>query len=504
MSAKWLDTDSWFYRKRYIIGYVVVAMAFVWLLFMAGTLVPGGISEPEKNAVIRSANLDLQNIDTLTVASLPYYGAQRGILEVLGVSTFSIKLLSLILAFFAGIGAVFLLRRWFKPNIALLATVIMITTGQFLYIAQSGNPSIMYVLWSVWLLLTATLITTSPNYTRFWKILFFILVPLSLYTPLSIYLVLAIVSAGLIHPHVRHVIRRMSKPHLAMLTTMSLILVAPLIYLISRDPSLGLQLLGFPTTWPPDLLANANTLLQQYVNFITPQSGALMTPVLGLGSIMLIALGIWRLAKIRYTARSYTLVAWIILTLPILLINPSYTTVVFVPLLILMASGLEFLLRSWYRMFPRNPYARFVGLIPLVILVGGLVLSGLNRYFYGYSHDPVTASNFSSDLTLLESSVATNERTMLVVAKDEVPFYNAVATISDNSTKKLIVTTAVPAALSEERIGLPLVAIDRAEKSFDRLAATRAAHSKVDLPIERIVTTSTSSEADRFYIYKTK
>lgn len=484
--ASFLRIDSWLYHKRYLIGYLLIILAFVTLLFVAGSLIPGGISNEEKQSVVTSAGLDLQNIDSLTIPSLPYYAFQRGIIEVFGVSTFTIKLPSLILAFFAGIGAVFLLRRWFKPNIALLAAVIMVTTGQFLYVAQSGTPSIMYILWSVWLLLTATLITTSPHYTRFWKILFFIIVPLSLYTPLSIYLVLAIVSAGLIHPHVRYVLRRMKKKHLAMYITLSAVIVAPLIYLITRDPTLGAELFGWPSAWP-DIAANAGTLVQQYVNFISPQSGALMTPVLGLGSIMLILLGIWRLAKIRYTARSYTLVAWVILTLPILLINPSYTTIAFVPLLILMATGLEFLLRSWYRMFPRNPYARFAGLVPLVILVGGLVISGLNRYFYGYSHDPVTASHFSSDLTLLEKEVVSSKPTILVVGGSEVPFYYAVATLSDQSMGKLTIATESPGLVPNSKV----------------LAATRAGRTSVGHPIASIVTTSTSTEADRFYIYKT-
>lgn len=485
--AKFLPADTWLFRKRYIIGYLLVISVFVVLLFTAGAVVPGGISESEKQSVVTAANLDLQNVDTLAVPSLPYYMLQRGVIEVFGVSTFSIKLPSLILAFFAGIGAVFLLRRWFKPNIALLAATIMITTGQFLYVAQSGTPSIMYILWSIWLLLTATLITTSPHYTRFWKILFFIIVPLSLYTPLSIYLVLAIVSAGLIHPHVRFVIRRMQKKHLAMYIVLSFAVLSPLLYLVFRDPALIPQLLGLPSTWPPDIFANVGSLVQQYINFISPQSGTLMTPVLGLGSIVLIGLGLWRLAKISYTARSYTIVAWAILTLPILIINPTNTTIFFVPLLILMASGLEFLLRSWYGIFPRNPYARFVGLIPLVILVSGLMISGINRYFYGYSHDPLTASHFSTDLNLLENQVKEASRTTLVVTKEEQDFYIAVDSLGKLPAENLVVIT------QGQSYGTP-----------DQLIATRAAHGSIDLPISTIVTSPATHDADRFYIYKTK
>lgn len=484
--AKWFNTNSWLYRKRYLLGYLLIIAAFAWLLVIAGTRVPSGLSPGEREAFVTSAGLDLQNIETLTESSLPFYAAQRVVIELLGPSTISIKALSLVLALITGIGAVFLLRRWFKPNVALLATIIMVTTGQFLYVAQAGLPSITFVMWSVWLLLTATMITTSAHHKKIWKFLFFLLVPLSLYTPLSIYLVLAIVSAGLLHPHVRYVVRRMPRLQLALLSTMSIFITLPLMYLIIRDPSLGLELLGLPETWPPDLAQNANQLLQQYFNFIHPQSGTLMMPVLGLGSIALIALGAWRLFKIRYTARSYTLVTWVILLIPILLINPLYTTITFVPLLILMANGLEFLLRSWYGIFPRNPYARFVGLVPLAILVAGLTISGIDRYYYGYTYDPASASNFSKDLTLLETKIRTDDRPItLVVGSDEVDFYTAVANMSKDGEGKLTVTT-------------------KPVDTTQRLVATHEAQSKIDQPIDTIITSASSKDADRFYIYKTQ
>lgn len=483
--ARWFNPDSWLYRKRYIIGYMIVTVGFAVLLYLAGTTVPGGLTKAEEQAFIQSSELDLQNIDTLTIVSLPFYVAQRTALEMFGPSVISIKLWGLIFALVTGIGAVLLLRRWFRPNIALLATAIMITTGQFIYVAQSGTPSITYIMWPVWLLLTATMITTSEHHRRFWKILFFIIAPLSLYTPLNIYLVLAIMSAGLIHPHVRYVLRKMSRPHLALFLLMSVVIAAPLGYLIIRDPSLALQLLGAPQSWPPDITANAKSLVQQYFNFIHPQSSSLMTPVLGLGSMALIALGVWRLIKIRYTARSYTLVTWVVLLIPVLLINPVYTSAAFVPLLILLAMGLEFILRSWYGIFPRNPYARFVGMVPLVILVGGLVVSGLNRYFSGYRYDPVTASYFSTDLTLLDTKVRTGGTVTLVVDDSEYPFYMSVAHVGKQTGDKLIITTTMPAI------------------TYGNLAATHAAHERVGYPIERIITTGRANDADRFYTYKT-
>lgn len=474
-------SDFFIYRYRYHFGYAVITLLFVAMLIMAGLYVPGGLSKGEERVFVQTASLDLQNIDTLAVDNAPFHMAQRFSMQVLGPTIFAFKLPALICAFFAGIGAVLLLRRWFRSNVAVLATAIMITTGQFLFVAQSGSASITYVLWSVWLLLAATMITGSARHQRFWKALFFIIMPLSLYTPLSIYLVVAIFSAGILHPHVRHVLKRMSNLHLIVLSMISLAIVLPLAYLVIRQPSLGFQLLGAPEIWPPDLMQNVKVLIQQYLNFIQPQSGVLMTPVLGLGSIALILLGAWQLYNIRYTARSYTLTAWILLLLPILLINPSFTSVTFVPLLLLLASGLGFLLQSWYGMFPRNPYARFVGIIPLTVLVAGLVITGVGRYFDGYRYDPETASGFSKDANLYESEVYAKGTKSLVVSKDEVAFYTALS--SYYKKDRPIILTEIP--------------------SIGQFATTRSVHDRViGAQIQRIVTIENSRDSDRFYIYK--
>lgn len=478
--AKLLLSDFLTYRFRYYIGYALIIISFIALLAVAGLYIPGGFSEGETEQFVQTASLDLQNTESLAIPNMPFFAAQRFIVDLLGPSTFAFKLPSLICAVIAGIGAVLLLRRWFRANIAVLATVIMITTGQFIYVAQSGTGGIAYILWSVWLLLIATMITTSQRHKRFWKVLFFIALPLSLYTPMSIYLVLAIVSAGLLHPHVRHVIKKMSRPRLAILSTISLIIAAPLGYLIALQPQLGLQLLGVPSTWPPDLWHNLQTLFQQYFNFMHPQSGTLITPLLGLGSMALIAVGFWQLWTIRYTARSYTLTAWIILLIPILIINPMFTSITFVPLLLVLASGLSYLLRSWYGIFPRNPYARFVGMIPLSILVAGLVLTGLGRYFDGYRYDPETANSFSRDLTLYHDEILGKDIKHIVVTPQEQPFYLAISHYIPESN--IVVSIKAP--------------------TNSQFATTKAAHGKIDTLPARIVTTAYSHDSDRFYIYK--
>jgi 4-amino-4-deoxy-L-arabinose transferase-like glycosyltransferase len=468
------------YRWRYVIGYSIIGLLLVGLLIFVGLYVPGGISPEEMRAVIRTNEVALTDPATWAVPSLPFYLLQKFIFTVFGVYDFTIKLPSLIIAFFVAIGLIMLLRRWFKPNIAVLASLIAITTGQFLFVAQNGIPGVAYMFWPVAILLLGTQVTRVKKFRFLWKILFTLAVALSLYNPLSIYPVLAIAIATVLHPHLRNIVRRLSKWKLAVCAAVFLVAITPLVYSLIRTPELGLSLLGLPTSltlqpsvWPPDILANLQTILNQYFLFWQPSNSSLMTPVFGLGSVLLIGLGLIRMIRTRDTTRSYLIITWIICLIPILIINPRFTSVVFIPAVLLLAGGLTSLIDYWYRLFPLNPYARIAGLAPLIILVTVLIGSGLDRFVYGYQYDPNTAVNFSQNLKLLPK-----DTTRLVVSDEELPFYQAVASYRPS----LQVYSGA---------------------NGDQFVATRDAKKNYKgYEIERIITTTYAEDADRLYIYK--
>lgn len=473
MAAKDI-TNFFIYRWRYIAGYSAIALLLAGLLLFAGLYVPGGLSPEEMRATVRSDALSFSDASTFSITSLPYYLLQAGFFHFFGVHDLTIKAPSLIFALLSAIGLIILLRRWFKPNIAVLTSLIAITTGQFLFIAQSGTPSILYVFWPIALLLLGTQVTRTKKRRFIWKLLFAAAAALSLYTPLSIYPLIAVVLAISLHPHLRAIVRRLSRVRVAISASLAALILAPLGYLIVLTPRLGLSLLGVPTLSTPNIPENLITLLRQFFLFWEPSTTTLMTPVFGIGSVLIIGLGIYRLIRTSDTTKSYLIIIWALLLLPILVLNPTFTSVTFVPSVLLLAAGLTSLIAHWYRLFPLNPYARIAGLIPIVILVATLIGSGLDRYVYGYHYSPTTATNFSKDLSLIP-----DDTKKMVVAKDELPFYQAVA----NHRDSLLVTT-VPQS--------------------DEFTATRAARNSVkgDYEVAKIITTSYSNNSDRLYIYK--
>jgi hypothetical protein len=481
-------TDYTLYRWRYPIGYGLIGLTITTLLIVAGLSIPGGLSQAEVQSVIMSNSLSfsLGSFDPSAIVNLPYHLLQRISIDFFGLSDISIKLPSLVLGLASAVGILMLLRMWFRENVAIITAILIITTGQFVFVAQCGAESIMYIFLTVWLLVAALMVSRKAKWIGLWKIALFGIAAISLYTPLSFYILLALISAIVLHPHLRFIVKRLSKPKLLLAGGCALITVAPLVYAIFKDPSISLTLLGIPDQLP-NIGINITQLIKQYADFLTPNDNALMSPIYGLGSTILILLGILQLATTKYTARSYITVAWIVLLMPILIINPNLIGVTFVPVILLMAMGISTLLGNWYKLFPLNPYARLAGLIPLAVLIGGMIFSGVDRYVYGYLYAPQTAANFTHDLRLINGELNQKDRgaTTIVVSAGEKPFYDVIA----SHNKDVSVFTALPIANSA---------------TVATIVSKNAGVQPSAPPLYRIVTDSVSNNSDRFYIYKTE
>ena len=476
-------TDYLLYRWRYIVGYGIVSLIVVLLLIVAAWFTPGGLTKEEMQSVITSSQ-PLTALDPSLIVNLPYHLLQRASLSLFGVSIISVKLPSLLIGLGSILGMFLLLRGWFRHNVAVLATLLVVTTGQFLFLAQHGAPGIVTIFWSVWLLVAALMISRRSSLGWLWKIVLAAVVALSLYTPLSAYVIVALLSAVALHPHLRYLVRRMSKPKTAVASLIGLLLLTPLAYTIWQHPGTAFTLLGLPEHGY-DIKANALELLNNYFNFLTPVHGVYMAPLYGVGSMALILLGVFRLFTATYTARSYIITAWTFLLIPVVLFNPSAIGVTFIPALLLMAMGVASLISMWYSLFPRNPYARVVGLVPLIILMGGMLGTSVDRYVNGYTYNPELASQFSRDVTLLNRRLAmnANQPVTLVVSREEQAFYTVVA----KYRPQLTVTTELPSASMP-----PTVIVSRAAYTPQK-----------DLEPTRIVTGPSTDNSDRFYIYNT-
>lgn len=407
------------YRWRYQIGYTAFVLVLAGVLLGAGFVIPGSLSPSELSSLITTANTNLEALLSASPINLPYHLLQHVTLSLFSVTILGIKLPSLLLGLLAAVALIFLLRRWYASSIAILSTIIMITTGQFIFLAQQGSPGILYIFWPAVILLFATLSASQAKLRYLWLVLGFAAAALSLYTPLSVYILLALFSAILLHPHLRFLLQKIPTNFVIVAALLASLILAPLVWMVIQDPSYGLVLLGIPDS-VPDLIVNVKDLLMQYFGFAAVSSSSLLLPLFSLSSMMIIIYGIWLIRRKLSTVQGYIIVSWTLLLLVPLVLNPSHTSIMFIPMTLLFANGLQGLLSRWYSIFPFNPYARVAGLISLTLLISIMVLFGLERYSYSYRYAPTVVQNFSRDVLIIPKT------NTLLVTSDELLLYKSV------------------------------------------------------------------------------
>jgi hypothetical protein len=483
-------TKFTFYRYRYMLAYTVFSISLAAMLLLAGFYLPGGITKTEMNSVLISDTISISNILSLPpeqLVYLPYRLLQSISIDIFGVTVLGVKLPSILLGFASALGLLYLLNLWYKKNVAIIVAIIAVTTNQFLLASQAGQAGITYILLTVMILIAASMIARRSMYAKAWALAGFVVAAVSLYMPLNIYILVALILTALVHPHARYLVfKKSSKVTVAIGIMLSLLVSLPLILGAINNPSIIRRLMGIPEDFN-SILGNAGQLLQSYTQFTAPTAGDVITPVYGLGLVVLIFVGIYRLFTTKYTARSYVISFWLVALIPFVFLNPEFISITFVPVMLLIALGVDYLIVSWYRLFPHNPYARVFGLAPLGILLIGLVLSSVDRYAYGLHYDSAVYASYNYDVTLLQKelrSLDDSSSVILLVSKDNEPFYTSLAKHQRQVASLTVTSNSNNAHTADILI---------AERDFSSIISS--------VPSEILVTRA-SEDANRFYLYK--
>lgn len=419
------------YRYRFALGYSLYGLFVISLLFVGLGRIPLGLTQNEMASVVTSSTFSLDNLLTASYIDAPYHVIQNLSIHFLGLTEFAIKLPSVLFALITAVALVVMLSRWFQPRIAIITGMIAVTTTPFLAMGRLGIPLIMMAFWLSIILLSATRIIHSAKHALFWKFILAIAIGFSIYTPLMIYPIVALVIAGILHPHVRYVIRTMKPQRIVLAILLFILSVAPLGWSIYQHPHSIIELTGLPSNLTSltmsEIMNNFSYVAKSIVRISTPVAGEIITPLYGIVTLILIFLGLLKSGAEWFSARSYMIGIWIVLLIPVIVLNPYYLPAIYIPSILLLAIGIETLIRSWYRLFPRNPYARIAGLIPLTILIATVALTNAGRYFYGYAYAPDVTS-FHTELpathAALKLAALKNKPVTLITSEQTESFYS--------------------------------------------------------------------------------
>ncbi len=463
-------SDFWFYKFRYQISYTILFFSYISIILYTLFVAPNGLTQAEMESAQASFSFSPESIFSAGIIDAPYKILQKISIMAFGLSNFSIKLPSILLSILSLAGIIKLTHKWFSRGTATLASIIALTSSQLFFLAQNGTPEILYILYPITILfIGASFISSNKKIS--YIIAMATVAGMSLYTPLSIYILAALFFTALFHPHLRFIFKKIPKAYLSSGIALFLVIVAPLLIAIFKEPEIIKNLLGLPKTL--NLGENIKFLTSQLFSFTNTGSNGVVSPVINPASIILIGTGLFFTFSSRWTSRSYSVNIWGIILITICIINPSAVTILFTPILILTISGLQSLINTWYTLFPRNPYARVTGLVPVFVIVVGLLLTNIDSFRLSYLYSPNVVGNFSQDLAIVQDIKEPQDS--LVVSEDEFGFYSILdqKVETSNSTDSILLVS---------------------KKAFSKYKTNE------DYATKKIFTSNLSQDGDRFYL----
>ena len=285
---KWIKIP-FLYRQRFILGYIFLLLVFAGLLSFLPSIAPGGISSEEMQSVVTSQKVDRNFITNGQVIDLPYRVIQKVIINVFGLTLYSIKLPSIIIAVLTALFLILLLNRWFKSDVAIIGSILTTLSVAFLFLAGFGTPSIMYVFWLAVILWLGSKIIGNEHTHPLLVISFATCVALSLYTPHMIYIALGIAIAGITHKDMRASLKQIKVYQLILSISIFAILIAPLVISGVFNSSVPVRLIF--TENINTYIDNISNSFAPFFSFISAYDSVYLAPLFGLATVSLIIIG---------------------------------------------------------------------------------------------------------------------------------------------------------------------------------------------------------------------
>ena len=463
------------YKHRFVIGYALLGLAFVGLLFGMPLVAQYGLSEGEIQSAVSSYALDFDAPLTGDLVDLPYRLLQKLSIVVFGLTPYAIKLPSIIIGLCLGLLLILVLNRWFKNNVSLLASCLVILSTPFLFLAGSGTPLIMVVFWPTLLLWLGSKIQGEKRPKPLYSFLFAVALLFAIFTPYMVYFAIFCVLFVLMQPHLRFVVKSLPKIPLGLVI---LVIIGGTILLgmnIVSRPDTIMELLFAKNFEPSSFFSNIWAALSPVFSWQGKVVSVFLAPLMSLPIFALALIGLFSTTKGFFASRNSIASLLLVFTLIIAGFNPSAIVFFILPIAILVAHGLKYLLEKWYGLFPENPYARIAGFLPLAILFSVMLVPSLLQYVYGYRYNPSVANEYRYDLNIIHAHL--KDETLVV--SDHYDFYK----ILEDSTELTIVGSTD-------------------EVRTEGMAVLYGTTDNPNYKLEQIITSSMKEKSDIIYLYR--
>jgi len=409
------------YNYRYIFAYAIIALFLAYFLFWQLGSIGPGLSQVETATAATHTNA----LETLKSPTFPLFAKLQIVsLKLFGASDYSIRIPSIVIAIATILLLYPILKKWFGKPTALLSIALVASADWFLFVARHATGAIEF---SFWFTVALFAIMKILEKNQKWGFILAAALSALLFVPFGPYLVAALV-ASIITSRVMRV--RLLEINWKIKTCMMVVLLVSLGLLgftVINDTSIAKQLLGVtdslpsPSQYLKSLITNGSSVfaLVPYTNPVNGPQGVFFVRFF---ELIFILFGIFMFWKTRVNRLNILVISSAVVLFLVGGLSDSSiaNSLLLVPFIIFITAGMRYFIHRWQKTFPKNPYARTIAFIPVVILLFLTAVLHHQSYFVLWPHQQSTADAFSYDLKLVQNELDRTDspRKCLVVTSD--------------------------------------------------------------------------------------
>jgi len=433
------------YKYRYYIGFGLLAILGLLLAGYRFWLLPNGLNAEEMAVAATAGHLSPLGLvkdygDSLAqLVNLPWVLTEWLSIKIFGFSTFSMRLPAVILMLSAAGALIVTIWKWSRANIAAISGLVILTSAMFMSMARSGTAVPMTIFLISLMVLLPTLLLSikkTSRWTTVLKVLLCLVAAALVYSPGGLYVVVLLFLAGVLHPKTRFLVLRLKPWKLVVALAIGLVVLSPLltgVILQMMDGEFGLlqSLLALNSGWS---WQNLSVFASAFVSINSGWANGLLLPIVTVVELTVMILGLIKLLTEVTSARAYLMSALLLPALILAAGEPSFIYLLFVPLTLLLGIGFATLVRSWYKLFPFNPYARILATVLLAALIGGVALTNVMRYRDTQNYSAEVVYNYNQEFEAVRGYLHEHEdfSGSLIVTSEQERFYQLLTRKFDN------------------------------------------------------------------------
>lgn len=329
----------------------------------------------------------------------PYFVPAYMLGEAIGDKLAAARIISVIYGLLAVACFFFVIKLWFNVRFATVGSLLFITSSWLLHVTHLATPLVLLVIAPLAVLAGISWFwrTKTKTFTAFLAAV--ISLALAAYVPYMPW----IIAIGFVF------LATMARGHLRELKRWQLLIAAGIYFMLLLPIAVSLlqypgqlkELLGFSllVSGVHEYVTNLIWTMSQLfiVSEYMPALHLGQLPLLDVFSSAMVLLGMYYYARRIKQRRSiilFSTTGLLLILVPFTRLYQLSSTVLLSLVYVFIVTGVVELMNQWFAYFPRNPWARNIGVALMVIAIGLTSFYHLERYFIAWPQSPSTKAAY--------------------------------------------------------------------------------------------------------------